>query len=89
MELLFKSLHEHPGRFGRRELQAKLAAVACDGAGTRGGENSQRASTGAAELFWQALHPNANTDSTLPTHWDLFHRLELVVHKAIESSPSH
>ena len=45
------------------------------------------ASTGAAQLFWQALHPNANTEASLPTDWDMFHRLGLVVHNAIESSP--
>ena len=57
VELLFKSLREHPGRFGRRELQARLAAVASDGAGTRGGEDSVHASTGGGRSILAGTAP--------------------------------
>ena len=73
VELLSECLSQHPGRFSTAVLRARLAAVAADGAGSRGGEDSQHASTSAAELFWRHIHPHADRQLSPPTDWDMFH----------------
>ena len=84
---MLKSLCEHPGRFNKQVLRGRLVAVASDGAGTRGGKDSQHGSTAAAELFWSCSHPEADANVNLPVDWDLFHRAELAVSKAVGETP--
>ena len=85
--LMSQSLHEHPGKYGKRELRARLALAGSDGAGTRGGEDSIHKSTGAAELFWKSLHPAEAEHGNVPADWELFHRLSLVFEKTIADVP--
>ena len=85
--MLLKSLVEHPGRFNQQVLRGRLVAVACDGAGTRGGNDRQHGTTAAAELFWSRIHPEADANATLPVDWDLFHRVDLAVSKAVGETP--
>ena len=84
---MLKSLIEHPGRFNKQVLRGRLAAVASDGSGTRGGKDSQHGSTAAAELFWSRIHPEADAKVNLPVDWDLFHRGDLAVSKAVGETP--
>ena len=87
VDLLLKSLSEHPGRFNKQVLRGRLVAVASDGAGTRGGEDSHHGSTAAAELFWSRIHPEADAKLNLPVGLDLFHRADLAVSKAVGDTP--
>ena len=82
-----QSLYEHPGKYGKRELRARLALAGSDGAGTRGGEDSIHKSTGAAELFWISLHPAEAEHGNVPADWELFHRTSLVFEKTIADVP--
>ena len=85
--LMSETLCEHPGRFTKKVLRARLALASSDGAGAKGGENAEHRSTGTAELFWKNLHPNEDHEDFMPTDWDLFHRICLAIEKAIEDSP--
>ena len=80
-------LCEHPGRYGKRTLQSRLAGVGSDGAGTLGGEDALHKSTGACELLWKSLHPNHAPGDNMPVDWELFHRVSLVFEKTIKDIP--
>ena len=82
-ELILQVLAEHPGHFTTSKLRARLAAVGGDGAACQGGEDSVHGSAGVCEILCEKVHPS------LPalTDWDLFHRINIAVVKAVDDTP--
>jgi hypothetical protein len=83
-DLIFKTLQEHPLHFDMALLRARVGVVGGDGAVVRGGETARHQSSGAANLIWAHLHPNSELQAV---DWDLFHRLDIVGHRAAKASP--
>ena len=77
-----KSMH-----LGTAALRSRLVVLGADGAGTRGGEDARHQSTGAAEILWEAVFPGGDPQE-MGTRWDLFHRLDIAVRRAISAIPA-
>ena len=86
-QLILSALAAHPARLTTAALRARLAMISADGAACRGGEDHIHTTTGAAELIWQHLHSDLPPTASEATEWDLFHRIDLAVGKAIQSIP--
>jgi hypothetical protein len=88
VKLLLRAFENHPAQLDKHKLASRLAAVGADGAATKGGENAQHSGSGASEMLWSAVHPNAKAGSCPAVEWDLFHRVDLAASKAIEACPA-
>ena len=89
--VILQSLADHPAHLTQDELRARLGLVGCDGAACAGGEDAIHSSTRAAEKIWEAAHPG--DDPFAPplasaTEWDLFHRLDIAMARAIGDTPA-
>ena len=90
-ELILQSLADHPAHLTPEKLAARLGLVGSDGAACAGGEHSIHTGTEVSEKVWSRVHPGADHSSlraATATEWDLFHRLDRAVAKAIESTPA-
>ena len=73
--LLLEMLSQHPSMMDLPTLRARLAMIDGDGQLVRGGQQARHSSSGAAELLWQQVHPEAEANSLVVcTRWDDFHR---------------
>ena len=79
-----EALRRHAGQYDIQDLKSRLALVGGDGAVCAGGEDARHSSSGAAELIFSTVHPNAPT----MCDWDGFHRDDLAVTRAIKNSPA-
>eukprot|EP00439_Symbiodinium_sp_Y106_P058011 s4012_g8.t1 len=80
-----EAFEQHAGQYGREQLRSRLALVGGDGAVCAGGEDARHASSGAAELIFEAVHEH---HAPPMTDWDAFHRDDLAVSRAIKSTPA-
>ena len=90
-ELIMQSLADHPAHLQQAKLSSRLGLTGSDGAACAGGEDRIHNGTRAAEITWETVHPRADPSSppaASATEWDLFHRLDRAVSKAIESTPA-
>ena len=90
-DLILRSLATHPAHLTLAKLEARLGLAGSDGASCAGGENSIHNSNSAAQILWAKLHPEVDCSSrnaATSTDWDLFHRIDIAVGKAIEGTPA-
>ena len=85
-ELILQGLSDHPAHLTPGSLAARLGLVGSDGAACAGGEHSIHSGTKAAEILWARVHPGVRPATA--TEWDLFHRIDRAVGKAIEDTPA-
>ena len=83
-DLLLQTLHAHPFAYDMDTLRARVAVIGGDGAVVRGGEAARHQSSGAANLAWNALHPDSELQAV---DWDLFHRVDIAGLRAAKAIP--
>ena len=91
VELILQALADHPAHLTVEKMLRRLARVGSDGAACQGGENSIHPSTKSSEKIWRRVYPEAaplTTHADPTVEWDLFHRIDRAVSKAIEDTPA-
>ena len=83
-DLIASTVAEPPLNLTLSRCEQGLVAVGGDGAVARGGEAAAHGSTGACELLWIDVHPQAELKST---EWDCYHRGEVADRRSQELSP--
>ena len=84
VELVLRSLRDHPARLSAAMLRRRLSVVGGDGAVCAGGPEARHASTGAAEKLWSRV--NDGNPLNIPcTEWDLFHRVDAAFSNAMRA----
>ena len=84
-ELVLRSLGSHPWGLTITLLHPRLAAVGGDGAVVRAGPEACHKSSGAADMIWQEIFPDAACHCV---EWDFFHRQNVCGNRALSSVPA-